>query len=234
MPEQGSVVVIGGTSGIGREVARHYVDRRRSVTISGRDAERARDIASELGGGATGVSLDLAEPGSILPALAGLGPVDHLVIAAVDRKQNSPRDFKVDSALSLVTIKMVGYLEVVHALLPQMSDDSSIVLFGGLAMLRPSPGSTMVSTVNGGIEAMVRTLAVDLAPIRVNAVHPGIVGDSPMWVNAAAEVRDAITARTPIGRLVRMSEVVDGTRFLLENGAVNGFNLYLDGGWLLS
>jgi NAD(P)-dependent dehydrogenase (short-subunit alcohol dehydrogenase family) len=77
---------------------------------------------------------------------------------------------------------------------------------------------------------LIRTLAVELAPIRFNAIHPGIVGDSPYWKGKAL---DAVVARTPIGRLPRMAEIVDATVFLLENGSVNGVNLYVDGGWTL-
>ena len=107
---------------------------------------------------------------------------------------------------------------------------ASIVLFGGLAMLRPYPGSTTVTTVNGGVSAMVRTLASELAPVRVNAVHPGIVGDSP-----AREDKDLslVVSRTPIGRTVTMQEIVDATLFLLDNGGVNGHNLMVEGGVLV-
>jgi NAD(P)-dependent dehydrogenase (short-subunit alcohol dehydrogenase family) len=78
---------------------------------------------------------------------------------------------------------------------------------------------------------MVHTLAVELAPIRVNAVHPGIVGDSPFW---AGKPLDHVTSRTPIGRLATMDEIAGATEFLLFNGAVNGVNLAVDGGWLLT
>jgi NAD(P)-dependent dehydrogenase (short-subunit alcohol dehydrogenase family) len=77
---------------------------------------------------------------------------------------------------------------------------------------------------------MIRTLAVELKPIRFNSLHPGIVGDSPYWENKPL---DAVIARTPTGRLPTMDEVVDATVFLLENRAINGVNLYIDGGWML-
>jgi NAD(P)-dependent dehydrogenase (short-subunit alcohol dehydrogenase family) len=90
-----------------------------------------------------------------------------------------------------------------------------------------------VSTVNGGVMGMVHTLAVELAPIRVNAVHPGIVGDSPFWSSKPAAVLDGVRSRTPIGRLASMADVAGAVEFLLENPAVNGVNLNVDGGWLL-
>jgi NAD(P)-dependent dehydrogenase (short-subunit alcohol dehydrogenase family) len=77
---------------------------------------------------------------------------------------------------------------------------------------------------------MIRTLAIELAPIRFNAIHPGIVGDSPYWKEKPL---DAVLARTPTGRLVTMEDVVEATVFLLENRSVNGVNLYVDGGWML-
>jgi NAD(P)-dependent dehydrogenase (short-subunit alcohol dehydrogenase family) len=78
----------------------------------------------------------------------------------------------------------------------------------------------------------VRTLVIELAPTRVNALHPAIVGDSPQWRDMPQQRHDALVSRTPIGRLVTMAEVVQASRFLLENAAINGINLPVDGGWL--
>jgi NAD(P)-dependent dehydrogenase (short-subunit alcohol dehydrogenase family) len=227
------VVVIGGTHGMGREVASHYAGRGRQVVLSGRDADRAKAVASEIGGDTSGIALELSEPEAIAPALAGIGPVEHLVIAAIERDENTARDYDVGRAIRLATLKLVGYTEVVHALLDRMGESSSVVLFGGLAKDRPYPGSTTVTTVNGGISTMVHTLAVELAPIRVNAVHPAIVGDSPYWRDKPEPVLEAFRSRTPLGRLVSMREVVEAVAFLLENHAVTGVNLPVDGGWLL-
>ncbi len=106
-------------------------------------------------------------------------------------------------------------------------------MYGGQAQARPYPGSTTVSTVNGGVLGMVRTLAVEAAPIRVNGIHPGVIGDSPYWAGKPAGVLEAIAERTPSGRLVTMRELSEAALFLLENGAVNGVNLAADGGWTL-
>jgi NAD(P)-dependent dehydrogenase (short-subunit alcohol dehydrogenase family) len=233
MSDAGAVVVVGGTAGIGREVARHFADRDREVVITGRDGTRAAGMAAELGGRTTGVGFDLAEPRAIAEQLAGVGKVDHLVLAAIERDYNRAREYDVAAATRLVTLKLIGYTEVVHALAPRLSDASSIVVFGGLAKDRPYPGSTTVTTVNGGVTAMVRTLALELAPIRVNAVHPGIVGDSPEWAPKQERVAE-VRARTPTGRNVAMQDVVGAVVFLLENPSVNGVNLNVDGGWLLT
>jgi NAD(P)-dependent dehydrogenase (short-subunit alcohol dehydrogenase family) len=226
------VVVIGGTQGIGREVASHYAAQGRQVVLSGRDPDRAKGVAAEIGGDTSGIALELSEPERIAAALAGVGPVRHLVIAAIERDENTAREYDVARAVRLATLKLVGYTEVVHALLDRMGDESSIVLFGGLAKDRPYPGSTTVTTVNGGVSTMIHTLAVELAPIRVNAVHPAFVGDSPYWRDKPA-VLEAFRSRTPLGRLASMRDVVGAVAFLLENPSVTGVNLPIDGGWLL-
>jgi NAD(P)-dependent dehydrogenase (short-subunit alcohol dehydrogenase family) len=229
---EGNIVVVGGTRGIGRELAALYAERGREVVLTGRDEAAAQAVAQEIGNGARGVALDLCAPTEIAAALDGVGPVEHLVLAAIDRDANSAREYDIAKALELVTLKLVGYTEVVHRLLPEMTPAASILLFGGLAKDRPYPGSTTVSTVNGGVTGMVHTLAVELAPIRINAIHPGIVGDSPMWRDNV-EMLENVAKRTPIGRAVTMDEIVSACLFLLENGGVNGVNLAVDGGWLL-
>ena len=230
--EKGSVVVVGGTQGLGRELAQSYADDGRDVVVTGRDQARAETAASEIGGSTRGLGFDLAEPHTIAGALAGVEDVDHLVLAAIERDVNKIREYEIDAALRLVTMKLVGYTEVIHALLPHMRDDSSILVYGGLARDRPYPGSTTVTTVNGGVTSLVRTLVIELAPIRVNAIHNGIVGDSPQWKDMAPERHKALVDRTPIGRLVTMEESMGAARFLLENRAINGINLNVDGGWM--
>ena len=227
-------VIVGGTSGIGRRLANTLAARGEDVIITGRDQARAKSVAAEIGGRVSSLALDLARPEEIAGKLAGVGNVSHLVIAAIERDDNSVRKFDIARALRLVTLKLVGYTEVIHALLPRLAPDASIVVFGGLAKERPYPGSTTVTTVNGGINNLIKSLAVELAPIRVNAVHPGIVGDSPAWNGKPPEVLQRVVARTPLGRLVTMDEVVGSVLFLLDNQGINGVNLYVDGGWLLT
>jgi NAD(P)-dependent dehydrogenase (short-subunit alcohol dehydrogenase family) len=115
----------------------------------------------------------------------------------------------------------------VRVLRPRFRPGASVVLFGGLAKERPYPGSTMVTTFNGGVSSLVKTLAVELAPHRVNALHPGVVGDSPKWRSVPDHPH---IARTPIGRLVTMAEVTDATEFLLHNTGINAQDLFVDGG----
>ncbi|MCC6610892.1 MAG: SDR family oxidoreductase [Burkholderiales bacterium] len=234
MAAKGCAVVVGGTSGIGRQLAKALAARGEEVILTGRDQARAQGVASEIGGKTSGIAMDLARPEGISGKLASVGSVSHLVIAAIERDENSVKKYDIARAVRLVTLKLVGYTEVIHTLAPRFALDASIILFGGLAKERPYPGSTTVTTINGGVNTMIKTLAVELAPVRVNAIHPGIVGDSPAWNGKPPEVLQRVVARTPLGRLVTMDEVVGSALFLLDNGGINGVNLYVDGGWLLT
>jgi NAD(P)-dependent dehydrogenase (short-subunit alcohol dehydrogenase family) len=228
-----SAIIIGGTEGIGNVVARLMLARGDTVVITGRDRAKAEAAASALGNGAKGLGVDLSKPHEIAGALAEVqGPISHVVITAVLRDANSVRDYDVNRAINLSTMKLVGYPAAVNALLPKLAADASIVLYGGLAKERPYPGSTTVTSVNGAVTSMVRTLALELAPVRVNAIHPGIVGDSPYWADKK-QALEATIARTPTRKLATMNDVASATLFLLDNGSVNGVNLNIDNGWLL-
>jgi NAD(P)-dependent dehydrogenase (short-subunit alcohol dehydrogenase family) len=227
------VVVVGGTQGLGWDLARHYAEAGRRVIITGRDAERAAAVAAQLGGNVGSAAFDLSEPATIGPGLAEIASVDRLALAALDRDFNTVADYDIGKAIRLVTLKLVGYVETIHALLGRLTPDASIVIYGGLAKLRPYPGSTTITTINYGVDGLVRTLAAELPPIRVNAIHPGIVGDSPFW-SPKTEALEAVRAKTPTGRLVQMREVTDAAVLLLENPSMHGTELRIDGGWSLS
>jgi NAD(P)-dependent dehydrogenase (short-subunit alcohol dehydrogenase family) len=228
-----SLLIVSGTAGIGLEIARRYAGEGWSVIVAGRDGAHAKSVAAELGGDTRGIAVDLSEPEQVADAVADIEAVDHIVLSAISRDRNNIADYDIAAARYLTTMKLVGYTAVLSALRDRLAEDGSVVLFGGRAKDRPYPGSTTVSTVNGGVSGMVRSLTVQLAPRRVNAIHPGIVGDSPEWSGrpeATAKTREA----TPTGRNVAMEDIVDAVDFLMRNGSVNGIDLYIDGGWLRS
>ncbi|WP_349902276.1 SDR family NAD(P)-dependent oxidoreductase [Parafrigoribacterium humi] len=231
-----TIVVVGGTSGIGLELVKDIVARGDRAVLTGRDQKRATEIAASVGDRVTGVALDISEPTTIAGQLAGVGQVHGLVLAAIERDANTARDYDIQRAIRLVTLKLVGYTEVIHTLLDRLdpTGDTGIVLFGGRAKDAPYPGSTTVSTINGGVAGMVKTLALELAPIRVNAIHPGIIGDSPFWADKPAGVLEGYESRTPGGKLATMADIVDATQFLLNNRGVSATNMYVDRGWRIS
>lgn len=227
------MVVVGGTSGIGLAIAQSAHRLGCQVTITGRGAERAAEIARSIGSDVAALPVDLEDSVSIR-ALASGSPIDHLVITPIHRLATSIKAFDAHEARRLAEVKLIGYVEAVQAALPRLKPSSSIVLFGGLAKANPYPGSTMTSIVNGGIVGMMRTMAVELAPIRVNCISPGLVVDSPAWERAVkhggSAAVDAMIAKAPAKRVAAMADVVHAVFFLLDNLAMNGIDLEIDGG----
>jgi NAD(P)-dependent dehydrogenase (short-subunit alcohol dehydrogenase family) len=233
MSDRKTAIVVGGSFGVGFAVAQALAARGESVAVASRDPARVEAAAHRLGDGATAIVVDLARPEEIAERFAAVGPIDHLVITAVDRDRNSVKSYDIAGAIKMVTIKLVGYTEVAHTLAARFTPSASIVLYGGQARERPYPGSTTVTSFNGGVTGLVRTLAVELAPVRANAVHPGVIGDSPHWMGNP-EAIERVRARTPGGRLVTTADCVGATLFLLDNPGMNGANLVIDGGWTLT
>jgi NAD(P)-dependent dehydrogenase (short-subunit alcohol dehydrogenase family) len=238
MPKAGDhVVIVGGTSGLGFSIAQAADALGAKVTIAGRGRERAAELARSIGPRAAGLHIDLEDSSSIEAALADGEPIDHLVLTPVYGVNQSIKDFKVEEALRAARIKIVAFAEIVSKALPRLKPTSSIVLFGGAAKARPYPGSTMITIVNGGMIGMARTLAIELAPIRVNGISPGLVEDSPRWQKriqeGAGPAVEAARSRTPTRRLPTTVDIVHGVFFLMDNRAANGIDLELDGGTLL-
>lgn len=233
MDKPGTVVVVGGTCELGKHLAQHYSNQGYPVIVTSRDLGRAQATASEIGGNCIGLAVDLANPHEIANALAGVEDVQHLALVALHRDENKVREYNIDEAIKLVTLKLVGYTECVHVFAPKMREDASIVIFGGLARNQPYPGSTTITTVNGGVSTLINSLALELSPVRVNAIHPGQVGDTPAWASKPKEVLDNLKSRTALGRLVTIQDVIHATVFLLENRGVTGVNLRVDGGRMM-
>jgi NAD(P)-dependent dehydrogenase (short-subunit alcohol dehydrogenase family) len=224
-------VIIGGTGGLGQVIAQRLADRGDDVLITSRDLGRAEAAAGKIDGTARGLAVNLSEPAGLADALAGVGEVDNLVVCGIDQTPSTLAGFDVEAAIRVVTVKLVGYTETVRVLRARFRPGASVVLFGGLAKDKPYPGSTMVTVFNQGISGLVKTLAVEIAPHRVNAIHPAAVGDSPKWRGFTDHPS---VARTPLGRLVTMNEVAGATEFLLANTGINGQDLIIDGGLLVT
>ena len=231
-----TILIVGGSSGIGLALAEDLVAQGDHVIVTSRSQETADEVAATLGERARGIAVDISEPETIGAALAEVPRIDGLVLGAIERDANTIREYDIERARRLIVLKLVGYTEVVHTLLDRLepSVDTGIVLFGGRAKDAPYPGSTTVSTINGGVDGIMNTLALELAPIRVNSLHPGIIGDSPFWASKPEGVLDTYTSRTPGGKLATVDDVVDATKFLLFNRGVSAHSLMVDRGWRIT
>jgi NAD(P)-dependent dehydrogenase (short-subunit alcohol dehydrogenase family) len=227
---RGEAVIVGGTTGIGRAIAEALVARGDAVVVAGRSIERAESAAAEIGRSSRALALDLTRPEEVTGALSAIESVSALVLTAAEPNQNSISEFDSDSAARVASIKLTGYTSVVAALADRFATGSAVLMFGGNAKDRPYPGSTTLTTVNAGLAGLTRALAIELAPVRVNTIHPGIVVDSPAWRDAPSGVLEEARQSTPTGKLVTLDDVVGASLFALENPSLNGASLSIDGG----
>ena len=197
------LLVIGGARGLGFELARTASEQGARVTVTGRDAHVADARAAELGPSARGLACDLLDAASLGRLFTDIDAVDHLVLTAIERDHNTVADFRADAAARMMLIKTVGYANAVAHALPKLDPDGSVVLFSGLSMWRPSPGSTTMSMANSAILGLVNSLAAEIAPVRVNAITPGSVAGTEAIDNAdpvlADSSRRSASARRPNG-----------------------------------
>ncbi len=220
------MVVIGGSSGIGLATARLCVDHGLDVIVASRNPDRA-DVAAEK------VVLDVTDAAASRELFARLGPIDHLVSTSVARAGGPIRELDLDAARHAFEAKLWGPLAAIQA----ADVRESIVLTSGVAAWVPMRGGSATAALNGAVEALVRTLAVELAPVRVNAVCPGII-DTPTWAAMADDQREAmfgrLTEMLPAGRLGAADDVAHAVWLLLTNGFVTGTVLGVDGGHRLA
>jgi len=233
--ENARILVVGGTSGIGLAIA---VAARRAgaqVTVAGRSAaglERARatDPALEVR------RLDMMQGPELDQVVAELGTIDHLVVTAAEAVAGRLAELDEERALRALESKLWGPCRVIRAALPRLSPAASITLFSGAASRRASPGFALGSAANAAVEALAVSLAAELAPLRVNAVCPGII-DTPVWTERVPELRrtvfETLVPRLPVGRAGRPEEVAEAVLHLLSSRYTTGSVLTIDGGYLL-
>ncbi|WP_265445962.1 SDR family oxidoreductase [Flexivirga meconopsidis] len=226
-------VIVGGTKGLGLDIAKACVARGDRVTVAGRDAEVAEREATAMGELAVSGICDLTDWDSLQRFFDSVEPIDHLILAALDRDQNDIADFRPDDAAKTSLMKNVGYAASVHYALKKLSPEGSVVMFSGLSMWRPMPGSTTISMANAGVVGLANSLALQIAPVRVNVITPGVVVGTQAVDHAdpvRAETYERLRQRTPGKRLPHTDDIVNGVFALLDNPGINATNLVVDGG----
>jgi NAD(P)-dependent dehydrogenase (short-subunit alcohol dehydrogenase family) len=227
------VFIIGGSSGIGLETARLALAEGAFVSIAGRSEERLRKAAQNLASDRLrSVVADLSDESSIQSLFAKEARIDHIFVPAGELRPGGSDALTSDmnSLRSILEVRLLGVVHVVRQAKPRM-EGGSITLMSGLYSTRPAAGGAIGAAAVAAVEGMTRALALDLAPIRVNAVAPGPI-DTPLWDSFGAQ-RDAILARTarlPVGRVGRPEEVAAAVIFLMGNDFVTGAILPIDGG----
>jgi NAD(P)-dependent dehydrogenase (short-subunit alcohol dehydrogenase family) len=228
------VVVFGGSSGIGEAVARKASADGSQVVIVGRNPEHLDGAKERLSSKVCTAAVDANDRTAVDRFFEQLGDtVDHLVLSFSSGRAGGPfRGLAMADLAAAVNGKLVAYLSVLQSGLPHIRPDGSVVLVGAGSAEASIPGSAGLAAVNGGIHAAVRPLAVELAPLRVNAVAPGVI-ETPWWDNLPAPVRDGIfanTASAPLGRTGRPEDVASVVALLIDSDYVTGAVIPCDGG----
>jgi NAD(P)-dependent dehydrogenase (short-subunit alcohol dehydrogenase family) len=231
-----TVVILGGSSGIGLATAKAALAEGARVIITGRSRDRLEQARAALETDVRTVALDVTDEAGTRTLFAGVDHVDHVFITAgavaFDPKL-APDSIAMRTAIDM---RFLGALYATKYAAPKMGSGGSITFMSGTAAIRPLPGASVATASCGAVEAFARSLAIDLAPIRVNTIQPGLV-DTP-FLDVLGDKRNAIiedySRRLPVKRPGRPEEIADAVLFLMKNGFVTGITLTIDGGGVLT
>jgi NAD(P)-dependent dehydrogenase (short-subunit alcohol dehydrogenase family) len=239
MSAAGTVMIIGGSSGIGLQAARRCLADGACVVIAGRSQERLDAASAGLGhpDRVTAIAADIGDRVQLTELFHTAGSLAHLVITAADLPYGPAATLTEDQMMRAVRSKVTGPLMAAQQAAQRITGPGSITFTSGIAAYRPAAGGALAAIVNGALESMVRALALELAPLRVNAVSPGWV-DSPVWDRLAGpEAKQArlsdMAARLPAKRIGRPSDIANAIAFLISDEFVTGTVLHAEGAQLL-
>jgi NAD(P)-dependent dehydrogenase (short-subunit alcohol dehydrogenase family) len=233
-----SVLVIGGSSGIGFAVARAAREAGAHVTIASSNADRVREAIVRLGGG-EGIGLDVTDEGAVAAFFADSGLIDHIVFTAADWAQVDHKPFaEIDLAAeaTLFGVRFWGALAVAKHGAKCVKPGGSITLTNGMAAHRPQKGLAVATAMAGAVEHLVMGLAVELAPVRVNGICPGAIR-TEAWDELPAAFRQFQEDRLAgqlIPRVGQLQEAAEAYLYLMRGTYTTGQTLRVEGGWSLS
>jgi NAD(P)-dependent dehydrogenase (short-subunit alcohol dehydrogenase family) len=227
------VVVIGGSSGIGLSTAELAKREGADVIIASRSAAKLDPIAERLN--AIAIPTDVISDDSVAGLFKVAGPVDHVVVTAAQLRTGPFKTVPMEDVRFTLESKLWGAWRVARA--AQFRPGGSLTLVSGFLSIRPRPNSAIVSAANAALEALARALALELAPLRVNCVSPGII-DTPIRAAMPEAARKELLAKTaaslPVGRVGEGEDVARQIIAFMTNGFMTGSTVYLDGGALVT
>jgi NAD(P)-dependent dehydrogenase (short-subunit alcohol dehydrogenase family) len=226
------VVVIGGSSGIGLATAELTKNEGADVVIASRNPERLKAAAEKLG--AAAISTDVTSDESVTSFFRSCGPVDHVVVTAAQLRTGPFKTVPMNDVRATMESKFWGAWRVARA--ADIRAGGSLTLVTGYLSIRPRPGAAIVGAVNGALESLTRGLALELAPVRVNAVSPGTI-DTPIRSSMPEAARRDMLAKTaaalPVGRVGVGKDIAQQILTFMTVGFATGSIVYIDGGALI-
>lgn len=230
------LIVVGAGSHIGRQLAEAASAAGAELVLAGPDAGKLEATAAALAGPARIQPVDLADEDSIAALAAQAGAFDHLVSTAAMPANGPVATLELAAVQRAFAAKVIGPLLLAKHLAGQVNEGGSFTFFSGVAAWRPAPERVVMATTNGALSFLVEALAVELAPVRVNAVSPGIV-DSGTW-DGLGERKEAflrgIAERNPARRVGTPDDLVQAVLYAIANSFVTGTVLHVDGGGRLA
>lgn len=231
------VVLLGGTSGIGLATARAALAAGASVTVVSSSTRRVAEAVAGLGDRAEGRTVDLNHESAVRALFEQVGPFDHLVYSAGDSLRTGALvDMPLDRVRQVFDVRVFGAIAAVKHATPYLRRGGSVVLTSGIASLRPQNGWAALASACAAMEGLTRALAVELAPIRVNLVSPGLVR-TPLWANLSEADRETLYATSesvlPVGRVGEAEDIAQTYVHLMTNRYATGQTIVVDGGGVL-
>lgn len=226
------ILVIGGSKFLGLAVAQRASEAGAEVVIGARDLEQAAKAAAQLPF-ASAIHVDITDEGTIAAAAAELGHVDHVVITASAHHNVPVGKLEHDKIVTAFEAKVIGPMLLAKHFIPIMPPTGSILLFSGVAAWTPSPGYTVMGVTNGAVAFLASQLAKELAPVRVNAISPGVT-DSGTWDTLAEQDKknllESAASSSLVGRAGTADDIADTVLWLLNAGNVSGETIHVEGG----
>jgi NAD(P)-dependent dehydrogenase (short-subunit alcohol dehydrogenase family) len=224
------VLVVGGSSGIGAAAAHTFAQRGAAVTIASRHPERAGTAAAP-GAAVRGEALDITDTAAVDAFCARAGRFDHVVISAAQTATGPVRTLSLADAQAAMDSKFWGAYRVARSI--DIAPGGSLTFVSGFLSVRPSASSVLQGAINAALEALARGLALELAPVRVNTVSPGLIA-TPLWNKLAPDARDAMYAgaaqRLPARRVGEAEDVANAIVYLATTPFATGSTVLVDGG----
>jgi NAD(P)-dependent dehydrogenase (short-subunit alcohol dehydrogenase family) len=206
------------------------------VTIAGRDKDRLAKAKEQIGGDITAVPVDVSDESQVQELFTPMSHIDHVVTLAGAQVAGRVTTADVAKLRYPMEVRFWGSVFVCKYAAPKMAEGGSITLCSGIVAERAMPGRSIGTASTSATEAFARAMALELAPLRVNAIRPGTV-DTPLTTRVMGDRRDEYLAETakqlPVGRVGQPEDLAHAIRFLMENPFVTGITLTVDGGRLL-